>query len=64
MDNHGLETHNDKICADTSTENRTGLKIAQIPHNLFGPNRPIIWKCFEKSSHHMSIVYGAFLHLL
>ena len=34
------------------------LEIPQLPHNLFGPNQPIIWDFFEKNPHHMSIVHG------
>ena len=45
MENHGLGTHNDKLCADT-----VELEIPQIPYNLSGPSAQvaqwygIIWK--------------------
>ena len=37
MENHGLGTHNDKICAKSSTENTSSI----IPHNLFGQSAQI-----------------------
>ena len=40
------------------------LEIPQIPHHLFGPNRPIIWDIFEKSPYHMSIVHGPMDHTI
>ena len=44
MKNHGLGTHNDKMCADMAT--------AQLPKSLN------YLGCFEKSPHHMSIVHA------
>ena len=44
-----LETHNEKMCAEILTGNT--------------PNWPIISDIFEKSPHHMAIVY-ALNHLL
>ena len=57
MENHGLGTHNDKMCAEILTGN--------TPQFIrpFCPNQPIISNIFEKSQHHMSIVY-AINHLL
>ena len=52
MENHELGTHNDNLCADSSTGN-TPQFICPI-----SPNWPIIWDIFEKSSHHMSIVHA------
>ena len=52
MENQGLATNNDKMCADSLTGN-TPQYISPIC-----PNRPIIWDIFEKSSHHMSIVHA------
>ena len=55
MENHGLGTHNDKICAHSSTENTPSIPQFIRPKS---PNRPIIYDIFEKSSHHMSIVHA------
>ena len=55
MENHGLGTHNDKMCAEISTENTPNTTQFIRP---ICPNRPIIWDIFEKSPHHMSIVHG------
>ena len=55
MENHGLGTHNDKICAYSSTENTPSIPQFIRPKS---PNRPIIYDIFEKSSHHMSIVHA------
>ena len=57
MENHGLGTHNDKMCAEILTQN-----TPQFIRPIF-PNRPIISDIFEKSPHHMSIVC-ALHHLL
>ena len=54
MENHGLETHNDIMCADTSTGNTT-------IYSTHCPNRPIIQDIFEKSSHHMSMMHTILL---
>ena len=53
MENHGLGTHNDKMCAESSTGNtpNTPQFIRPICHNW-----PIIWDIFEKNSYHMSII--------
>ena len=52
MENHGLGTHNDKMCAEILTGNTPQL-IQPIC-----PNRPIISDIFEKKNpHHMSIGY-------
>ena len=61
MENHGLETYNDIMCADTSTGNTTNTPQFIWP---ICPNQPIIWDIFEKSSYHMSIVYGAYYSAL
>ena len=45
-----LETHNDKICAESSTE-----YTPTIPYNLFGPFVQI-GQLFEKKPHHVSTV--------
>ena len=50
MENHLLQTHNNKMCADKSTRNTP---------NTLQLNSPIIWDIFEKSSHHMSIFHVA-----
>ena len=56
MENHGLGTHNDKICAHSSTENTPSIPQFIRPKS---PNRPIIYDIFEKSSHHMPIVHAS-----
>ena len=58
MENHGVGTHNDKMCADSSTGNtqNTSQFILAIC-----PNQPIIWDIFEKGPHHMSIVHARLL---
>ena len=48
MENRGIGTHNDKMCAETGNIPNTTQFI-----------RPIIWDIFEKSSHHMSIVHDS-----
>ena len=45
MENHGLGTHNDKMCAEILTQN-----TPQFIRPIF-PNRPIVWDIFEKGSH-------------
>ena len=48
-------THNDKICAESSTGNTPTTFSAHLPK--FISNRPIIWDIFEKRPHHMSIAH-------
>ena len=48
MKNHGLGTHNDKLCADSSTGNTPNISQFIRP---ICPNWPIIWDVFKKSSH-------------
>ena len=55
MKNHGLGTHNDKICAEISTGNAPNTPQLIWPIHQ---NQPIIWDILEKSPHHMSIVHG------
>ena len=54
MENHGLRSHNDKVCADNSTGNTPNSSQSVRP---ICPNRPIIWDIFEKYSHHMFIFH-------
>ena len=60
MNNHGLETNNDKICAESSTENAPNTPQFIWPLCL---NWPIIWDIFEKSPLHMSIVHPLYYKL-
>ena len=53
--NHGLGTHNGKMCPESSTGNTSNIPQFIRP---ICPNRPIIWNIIERSSHHMSIVHG------
>ena len=55
MENHRQETHNDIMCASTGNTTNTPQFIQPICP---------IWYIFEKSSHHLSIVHSAVLHLL
>ena len=53
MENHGLGTNNDKICAESLTGNTPNTPQFIQP---ICPNRPSIWDIFEKRPHHLSIV--------
>ena len=54
MKNHGLGTHNHKMCAEISTGNTPNPLQIIWP---ICPNWSIIWDIFEKSPHHMSIFH-------
>ena len=47
MENHGLGTDNDKMCAEISTGN-TPNTLQSI--RSLCPNQPLIWDIFEKKS--------------
>ena len=55
MKNHGLGTHNDKLCADSSTGNTPNISQFIRP---ICPNWPIIWDVFLKSSHALTFPIG------
>ena len=57
MKNHGLGTHNDKMCAEIPTGNTPNTP--QL-NQLIRQNRPIIRNFLEKCPHHMSIVHGEY----
>ena len=48
MENHGLGTHNDKMCAEISIGNTKNTPKFIRP---ICPNRPIIWDILKFSSH-------------
>ena len=54
MENRGLGTHNDKMCAESLTGNTPNTPQFIWP---ICPKRPIIWDIFEKSPHNMCIVH-------
>ena len=53
MKNHGLGTHNEKMCAIISTGN-----TPNTPPNIFGPFASYLGYFRKKSLHHMSIVHA------
>ena len=45
MENHGLRTHNNKVCAESSTGNTQNIPLFFRP---ICPNRPLIWDIVKK----------------
>ena len=57
MKNHGLGTHNEKMCTEISTGNTTNTQKFIWP---ICPIQTIIWDIFEKNSHSILPLYLSF----